>query len=67
MHAFATWSKGTRSAEQCYLSGQHSVQLAGSMAVQLTLGYKHISLGTAAFKASINLSEVEAYIKWLHY
>lgn len=26
-----------------------------------------MSLGTTAFKASIKLSEVEVYIKWLHY
>lgn len=51
--------------ELYYLSGQHSVQLAGSTGMQLRLGYKHISLGTAAFKASINLSETEAYIKFI--
>lgn len=39
----------------------------GSTYVQLILGYKHISSGTTAFKANINLSEIELYIKWLHY
>lgn len=39
----------------------------GSTRVQLMLGYKHISLGTTAFKASVKLSKVEVYIKWRHY
>lgn len=64
--------KAPTSVEELWLSRQHNTLLAGETFVQLTQRYKYISLGIAAFRANIPLSQIpypqaKVRINGLHY